>query len=122
MVKIGDEIVTPPLGGAILDGITRNSVLTLLREWGMRAVERQVSIDEVIDAAKAGRLEMWGTGTAAVISPVGELGFKGERYVINDGKTGVLTQKLYDTIVGIQYGTQPDPHGWARLLGNRAGG
>jgi branched-chain amino acid aminotransferase len=53
---------------------------------------------------------------------VGELGYKGERYVISDGKTGALTQKLYDTIVGIQYGTEPDPHGWARLLGNRPGG
>ena len=77
MVKIGDEVVTPPLGGAILAGITRDSVLTLLREWGMRVSERQVSIDEVLDAAKAGRLEMWGTGTAAVISPVGELGLQG---------------------------------------------
>jgi branched-chain amino acid aminotransferase len=93
-----------------------------LRGWGMRVSERQVSIDEVLEAARAGRLEMWGTGTAAVISPVGELGYKGERYVINDGKTGALTQKLYDTIVGIQYGTEPDPHGWSRLLGNRAAG
>jgi len=65
---------------------------------------------------------MWGTGTAAVISPVGELGYKGERYVIGDGKTGALTQRLYDTIVGIQYGTEPDTHGWTRLLGNRIGG
>ena len=80
--------------------------------------ERAVSIDEVLAAAKAGSLEMWGTGTAAVISPVGELGYKGERYVIGEGKTGALTQKLYDTIVGIQYGTAPDPHGWVRLLGN----
>jgi branched-chain amino acid aminotransferase len=118
MVRIGDEVITPPLTGAILAGIIRDSVLTLLRGWGMRVSERQVSIDEVLAAAKAGQLEMWGTGTAAVISPVGELGFKGERYVINDGKTGALTQKLYDTIVGIQYGTEPDPHGWARLLGN----
>ena len=62
------------------------------------------------------------TGTAAVISPVGELGFQGERYVINGGRTGALTQKLYDTIVGIQYGTAPDPYGWTRLLGNRLGG
>ena len=81
-----------------------------------------MAIDEVIAAAQAGRLEMWGTGTAAVISPVGELGYKGERYVIGGGKTGALTQKLYDTIVGIQYGTAPDPHGWTRLLGNRLGG
>jgi branched-chain amino acid aminotransferase len=119
MLKIGDEVLTPPLNGAILDGITRRSVLQLLRDWGMQVSERPIAIDEVLAAAKAGTLEMWGTGTAAVISPVGELGYKGERYVINGGKTGALTQKLYDTIVGIQYGTAPDPHGWARLLGNR---
>jgi branched-chain amino acid aminotransferase len=122
MLKIGDEVLTPPLNGAILAGITRESVLTLLHDWGLRVAERQISIDEVIAAAQAGRLEMWGTGTAAVISPVGELGYKGERYVINGGRTGTLTQKLYDTIVGIQYGTTPDPHGWARPLGNCVGG
>jgi branched-chain amino acid aminotransferase len=122
MLKIGDEVITPPLNGAILDGITRRSVLTLLRDWGLQVTERPVSITEVIAAAQAGTLEMWGTGTAAVISPVGELGYKGERYVINNGQTGALTQKLYDTIVGIQYGTAEDPHGWARPLGNRLGG
>jgi branched-chain amino acid aminotransferase len=122
MLKIGDEVLTPPLNGAILAGITRDSVLTLLRDWGLRVSERPIAIDEVIAAAQAGTLELWGTGTAAVISPVGELGYKGERYVINGGQTGELTQKLYDTIVGIQYGTAPDPHGWARPLGNRLGG
>ena len=122
MVKIGDEVITPPLNGAILAGVTRDSVLSLLKSWGIKASERPVSIDEVLAAAKAGNLEMWGTGTAAVISPVGELGYKGERYVIGDGKTGALTQRLYDTIVGIQYGTEADPHGWTRLLGNRIGG
>jgi branched-chain amino acid aminotransferase len=119
MLKIGDEVVTPPLNGAILAGITRNSVLTLLHDWGLRVSERPIAIDDVLAAARAGTLEMWGTGTAAVISPIGELGYKDERYVINDGKTGALTQKLYDTIVGIQYGTAPDPHGWASLLENR---
>jgi branched-chain amino acid aminotransferase len=122
MLKIDDEVITPPLNGAILAGITRDSVLTLLRDWGLRVSERPIAIDEVVAAAQTGRLEMWGTGTAAVISPVGELGYKGERYVIGDGRTGALTQKLYDTIVGIQYGTAPDPHGWTRLLGNRLGG
>jgi len=116
MMRIGDEIVTPPLNGAILAGITRDSVLTLLRDWGHRVSERLVSIDEVIAAAKAGTLEMWGTGTAAVISPVGELGYKGERYVINGGQTGELTRKLYETIVGIQYGTSNDPHGWSQPI------
>jgi branched-chain amino acid aminotransferase len=122
MMRIGEEVVTPPLNGAILAGVTRDSALRLMRDWGLRVAERPVSIDEVIAAAKANNLEMWGTGTAAVISPVGELGYKGERHVINGGRTGALTQKLYDTIVGIQYGTAPDPHGWTRLLGNRLGG
>ncbi|WP_428535749.1 branched-chain amino acid aminotransferase [Rhodopila sp.] len=122
MLKIGDEVITPALNGAILAGITRDSVLTLLRDWGLPVSERPIAIDEVLAAARAGTLEMWGTGTAAVISPVGELGHKGERYTINGGRTGALTQKLYDTIVGIQYGTAADPHGWARPLGNRLGG
>ena len=122
MLKIGDEVITPPLNGTILAGVTRDSVLALLRDWGLRVSERPIAIDEVCEAARAGTLEMWGTGTAAVISPVGELGYKGERYVINGGQTGTLTRKLYDTIVGIQYGTAPDPHGWARPLGNRLGG
>jgi branched-chain amino acid aminotransferase len=115
MLRIGDEVITPPLNGSILAGITRDSVLTLLRDWGYRVSERPVSIDEVTRAA-SGDMEMWGTGTAAVISPVGELGYKGERYVINGGQTGALTQKLYDTIVGIQYGTSNDPHGWSKPI------
>ena len=113
MVKIGDEVITPPLTGTVLPGVTRDSVLTLLRDWGLRAIERQVGIDEVMAAHRAGTLtEVWGTGTAAVISPVGELAYKGERMVINGGKIGPLTQRLYDAIVGIQYGQAPDPHGW----------
>jgi branched-chain amino acid aminotransferase len=93
MLKVDDEVVTPPLNGAILAGITRDSVLRLLRDWGLRVSERPVAIDEVIAAAQAGRLEMWGTGTAAVISPVGELGYKGERYVIGGGGRA-LTQSV----------------------------
>jgi len=114
MLKIGDEVVTPSLGhGTILPGVTRDSALTLMREWGLRVSERQVSIDEVARAAHDGTLEeVWGTGTAAVISPVGELAYKGERIVINGGRIGELTRKLYDAIVGIQYGTAPDTHEW----------
>jgi branched-chain amino acid aminotransferase len=113
MLKIGDEIVTPPLSGTILAGVTRDSALTLMREWGLRVAERPITIDEVAAAARQGTLEeVWGTGTAAVISPVGELAYKGERLVINQGRIGTLTQKLYDAIVGIQYGTAPDTHGW----------
>ncbi len=113
MVKIAGEVITPPLTGTILPGVTRDSALTLLRDWGGKVSERQVSIDEVVDAYTAGTLEeIFGTGTAAVISPVGELAFKGHRMVINGGKIGPTTQKLYDAIVGIQYGKLADPRGW----------
>ena len=113
MVRIGDEMITPPLTGTILPGVTRDSALTLMREWGLRVSERPVSIDEVTAAADDGTLrEVWGTGTAAVISPVGELSYKGQRIVINRGRIGEVTQRLYDAIVSIQYGTAPDPRGW----------
>jgi branched-chain amino acid aminotransferase len=117
MVKIGDEVITPPLTGTILAGVTRDSILALLRKWGVKTSERKVSIDEVFAASKAGTLaEMWGTGTAAVVSPVGELGYKGERITINDGKTGALTQKLFDAIVAIQYGETNDEDGWTESV------
>ena len=117
MLKIGDEIITPPLAGTILAGVTRDSVLALTREWGLRVSERPITIDEVVEAAHKGTLkEVWGTGTAAVISPVGELAYKGERIVVNGGRIGELTQKLYDTIVGIQYGTIADTRGWTVTL------
>ena len=113
MLQIGDEVITPPLAGTILAGVTRDTALTLMREWGLRVSERQITIDEVVAAAHKGALkEVWATGTAAVISPVGELAYKGERIVVNGGRIGALSQKLYDTIVGIQYGTLPDPRGW----------
>ena len=113
MLRIGDEVITPPLNGAILAGITRDSALTLMRDWGLRVSERPVAIDEVLAASRDGTLsEMWGTGTAAVVSPVGELGYKGETIVVNGGQTGKLTQKLHEAIVAIQYGRSNDPHGW----------
>lgn len=117
MMRIGDEVVTPPLSGMILPGVTRDSALALMREWGLRVSERQVSIDEVVDAARDGTLgEVWGTGTAAVISPVGELSYKGHRIVINGGTIGELTRRLYDAIVDIQYGATPDRHGWTVVV------
>jgi branched-chain amino acid aminotransferase len=117
MLKIGDEVITPPLSGTILPGVTRDSVLTLARDWGVRVSERPVTIDEIVEASAAGTLaEMWGTGTAAVVSPVGELGYRGERIVINGGRTGPLTQRLYDAITAIQYATAPDPHGWTQTV------
>ena len=117
MVRIGDEVVTPPLAGTILDGVTRNSALQLMRDGGLRVSERLLSIDEVMQAGRDGTLrEMWGTGTAAVVSPVGTLGYRGQDVTINGGQTGELTQKLYDTITGIQYGRVADPHGWTSLV------
>ena len=113
MLRVGDEVITPPLGGTILAGVTRDSALALMRSWGVRVAERQITIDEVVAAADDGRLrEVWATGTAAVISPVGELAYQGRRIVVNQGRIGELAQKLYDTIVAIQYGEAPDPHGW----------
>ena len=113
MVRIGDEVLTPPLSGTILPGVTRDSVLTLLKDWGIEATERAIGIDEVIAAHKAGTLkEVFGTGTAAVISPVGELAYRGEKMAIGGGQIGPLTQRLYDAIVGIQYGKSADPHHW----------
>jgi branched-chain amino acid aminotransferase len=118
MLRIGDTVITPPLtNGTILDGVTRNSVLQLLDDWGIQAEERAVSIHEVLDAHKQGKLkEIWGTGTAAVISPVGELGYAGNRMQINGGRIGELTQRLYDAIIAIQYGATNDPHGWMSLV------
>jgi branched-chain amino acid aminotransferase len=117
MLKIGDEVITPPLAGTILAGVTRDTSLALMRRWGMRVSERAITIDEVVAAARNGSLrEVWATGTAAVISPVGELAYKGERIVVNGGGIGPLTQKLYDTIVSIQYGTAPDTRGWTLTL------
>jgi branched-chain amino acid aminotransferase len=110
-VRFEDEIVTPPLGGTILPGITRDSVLTLLRDWGLRVRERAVSIEEVSEAADAGKLrEVFGTGTAAVIAPVGELGV-GDR-TIQVPHTGGVAGKLHEALTEIQRGERADVHGW----------
>ncbi|GAB4327866.1 MAG: branched-chain amino acid aminotransferase [Promethearchaeota archaeon] len=114
---IGDEVVTSPLTGSILPGVTRLSVIEILREWGYKVNERMISIDEVIEAAKTGDLkEAFGTGTAAIISPVGSLTFKDQEYVINDFQIGDLSQKLYDEILAIQYGMKEDARGWTVLV------
>ena len=111
--KIAGKIVTPALNGSILPGVTRNSVLTLCRAWGYEVEERRVSVDELVAAAKNGTLEeVFGTGTAAVVSPVGKLRYMDDVMQIGAGEIGELTQKLYDEITGIQWGTRPDPFGW----------
>ena len=113
MFKINGEIVTAPCDGTVLPGVTRDSILTLLKEWGYTVKEKHLSIDELMEAARNNQLEeAWGTGTAAVISPIGELNYKGEIVTIHDFKTGELTQKLYDTLTGIQWGDLEDAHGW----------
>ncbi len=114
MFVIDNEIITPSLDqGSILAGVTRDSVLHIARDWGMKVSERRISIDEVIEAHKRGKLqEVFGTGTAAVISPVGMLQYKDNEMVINNGKIGPLAQKFYDTITGIQYGEIEDKFGW----------
>ena len=111
--KIDGKIVTPMLNGSILPGITRNSVLELCRSWGMEVEERKVSVEELIQAQRDGKLEeCFGTGTAAVISPVGKLRYKDEVMTIGGGAIGPVSQKLYDTVTGIQLGRLEDPFGW----------
>ncbi len=113
MFKIAGEIVTPMLSGSILPGITRKSCLELLRKEGYTATERLISIDELAAAMENGTLEeAWGCGTAAVVSPIGELCYKGKKYTVNNGKIGEVTQHLYDTLTGIQWGKIPDSFGW----------
>jgi len=111
--KINGTVVTPMLNGSILPGITRNSTLTLCKEWGLPVEERRISAEELLEAQKNGTLEeCWGTGTAAVISPVGKLRYKDEVMEIGGGKIGPVSQRLYDTITGIQCGELEDTHGW----------
>ncbi|MGN0588183.1 MAG: branched-chain amino acid aminotransferase [Ruminiclostridium sp.] len=110
---IDGEVVTPELQGSILPGITRKSVLELCRKWGMKVSERRISADEVAEAYKAGKLqEVFGSGTAAVISPVGHLKYGDLVMEINGNKIGEISQKLYDTMTGMQYGKLPDEMGW----------
>lgn len=112
-----DALVTPALSGSILPGVTRDSVLRIARDQGLKVEERAISIDEVIEKTKNGKLkECFGTGTAAVISPVGSLFYKGENYQINGGKTGPYAQALFDEITDIQYGEREDRYGWIEIL------
>ena len=116
--KIAGKVVTPSLNGSILPGITRDSVLQLCREWGYEVEERRISAEELLEAQKNGTLEeCFGTGTAAVISPVGKLRYKDDVMTINGGDIGPVSQKLYDTITGIQTGILPDTKGWRVKVG-----
>ena len=111
--KINGKIVTPMLTGSILPGITRNSTIELCKHFGYEVEERRISVDELVEAAHSGALEeCFGTGTAAVISPVGKLRHGDDVIIIGDNKIGQLSQKLYDTLTGIQWGKIDDPFGW----------
>ncbi|NOR60576.1 MAG: branched-chain amino acid aminotransferase, partial [Methanosarcinales archaeon] len=110
---IDDEVITPPLEGSILPGVTRDTVLDLTKSWGMKVNERRISIDELIRSSKEGRLqEVFGTGTAAVISPVDEIQYRDTNISINHGQIGPIARRLFDEISGIQYGEISDTHGW----------
>ena len=111
--KIDGEIITPSLDGATLAGVTRMSCIELMRSWGLKVTERELSIDEVMEAARQGKLEeAFGTGTAAVVSPMGKLSYKGEKVIINNSQIGETTQKLYDQLTAIQNGKAVAPQGW----------
>lgn len=117
MFKIKGQLITAPLNGTILPGITRDSILHLMREHGLSVKERPLTIDELMDAGRTGQLEeAFGTGTAAVISPIGQLHYKGETIRIHNEKIGPLTQWLYDTLTGIQWGRIPDSYGWTHEI------
>ena len=120
--KINGEVITAPLSsGTILPGITRDSVIQLLKRWGTPITERKLSIDEIIEASENGTLEeIFASGTAAVISPIGTLNYKGRDIPVADGKVGPTAQKLYDTLYGIQTGTVEDFMGWTYPLGLKA--
>ena len=113
MFKIDGKIVTPKLTGSILPGITRKSCIEVLKDEGYTVEERLLSVEELGEALQTGKLEeAWGCGTAAVVSPIGELCYKGEKFIINNGEIGKVTQHLYDTLTGIQWGKIEDTRGW----------
>lgn len=113
MFVIDNKVITAPLQGSVLPGVTRDSIILLLKSWNIDIEERELSIDELMEAARTNRLnEAFGTGTAAVISPIGQLCYKGEEVIINDFTTGSLTQKIYDHLTGIQWGLVSDNFDW----------
>ena len=113
MFKIDGKIYTAACDGTVLPGVTRRSSIELLHDWGYEVIEGKLSIDDVFKAGREGKLEeVFGTGTAAVISPVKELFYKGETVIVGDGGIGDVTKKLYDTMTGIEWGKLEDTKGW----------
>ena len=110
---IDTKLITPPLEGTILPGITRNSVIQMAKHWHIQIEERKITIDEVIESCKNGSLkEIFATGTAAVISPVGLFCYKGQSYTVGDGSVGALSKSFYEEIFNIQYGRMEDKFNW----------
>ncbi len=115
--RFKDCLVTPPLAGTILPGVTRDSMIQIAKAWGIRVDQRPISIDEVIETARSGELlEAFGTGTAAVISPVGVLSHKGKEVVIGKNQTGELSKRLYDFLTRLQHGEEEDTFGWVERI------
>lgn len=115
--KIDGEVITPSLEGSILPGITRMSTIELLKKSGLKVTERRISIQELYDAHAAGKLdEAFGTGTAAVISPIGEFNWNDKVITVNGGKIGPVAQQVYDTITGIQSGEIEDTYCWTQKV------
>ncbi|HMK33849.1 MAG TPA: branched-chain amino acid aminotransferase [Desulfomonilaceae bacterium] len=116
--RLNDEIVTPELEGTILPGVTRDSVIRYSQHLGLKVTERVISIEEIVIAAENGSLqEIFGSGTAAVISPVSHFRYKGKDYQVADGKTGKVAATLFEDITGMQTGSKPDPFGWVVNIG-----
>jgi len=114
---IDESIVTPMLTGSILPGITRMSVIELGKHWGLHVEERRITIDEVLKGLEDGSVtEIFGAGTAAVISPVGILAHKGKDFQVGNGETGPVAMRFYEHLTGIQYGRESDPFGWLELI------
>ena len=113
MFVVDNKVYTAPTNGSVLPGITRDSCLHILKDWGYEIHEEALAIEELMEAGKTGRLqECFGTGTAAVISPIGELFYKGETIIINNSELGTLTKRLYDELTGIQWGNREDKYNW----------
>ncbi|MBD3406450.1 MAG: branched-chain amino acid aminotransferase [Candidatus Lokiarchaeota archaeon] len=116
-IRFDDELATAPLQGTILPGITRDSVIHMTKDWGYTVNERKIPIDEVLEGIQSGKvLEIFGAGTAAVIAPVGNLWYKGDDYSVADGGIGQLTQKLFDTLTGMQCGQVEDKYDWVSVI------
>ena len=117
MFKVAGKILTPDLNGSVLDGITRRSCIQLLKDWGYEVEERRISAEELFEAAENGTLEeAWGTGTAAVVSPIGELAMGDKKVTVSNNQIGEITQRLYDALTDIQWGRAEDPHDWIMKL------